>query len=301
MRNIIVCGVCSILCLSVINVSAAEKGKALIHIDAARVAIEAATPKVGDNKAATADLELARASLKKAEDAYEKGKPMFGMGDIKPELEQIIKHFTGLTELAVSLADTHLAKARAEAELEPIEKQLTVAKAKVKLFEDRKAEIEQLKVEAAKYQAVAKELETLKADKEKITARLDALITDKSDLAKKNEALTSEIARLSALRDTPETPKAKPAVKNDAAPVATPGVVPPPAPALTPPKAKQTPAAIPIPPAETKTEQVPIVPPNAAPTGIPAEAKLQTPVKEQPAPTTATSDAPAVESKKTTP
>lgn len=195
MRNIIFYCTLIMLCMPVINVSAAEKSKILIQIDAARTSIDAATPKVGDNKTAAGDLDQARTLLKQAEATYEKGRPLFGIGDLKPEVEQNVSHLIGLSELAVQLADIHLATARSESELGAIEKQLASVKAKVKLFEDRKAEIERLKTEVAKYQAAVKELETLKTENQKLNAQLSTLTTEKNELNKKNESLAVELAK----------------------------------------------------------------------------------------------------------
>lgn len=195
MKNIIFYCTLAMLCMPVINVSAAEKSKLLIQIDAARTSIDAATPKVGDNKTAAGDLDQARTLLKQAEATYEKGRPLFGIGDLKPEVEQNVRHLIGLSELAVQLADIHLATARSESELGAIEKQLASVKAKVKLFEDRKAEMERLKTEAAKYQTAVKDMETLKAENDKLNAQLRTLTTERNELNKKNELLAVELAK----------------------------------------------------------------------------------------------------------
>lgn len=194
---------------------AAEKSKILAQIDASRAAVDALAGKAGENREAAAALEQARASLKKASDLYGKGRQVLGInigfGDLKPEAEEEIKGYLGVADNAVATATSRLERARAATELEAIDKQLTIVKAKVKVFEERKAELEKLKAEAAKCQTASKELEALKAEKISLTMQVELLMAERSksdklkseqaDLLPKLETLKVENSRLSGQVD----------------------------------------------------------------------------------------------------
>lgn len=205
MRDTIIMAFVLVL-MNAVGADAAEKSWALLKIDATRGAIEGFAARVRENKAATGDLEMARTSLKKAEEVYEKGRQMFGFGDVKPEAEQDIKHYTGMAELAISLGNSRIEKARAETEFELLGKQLAAVKDKLKVFEDRKAEIEKIKADAAKMPLLSKELETVKSEKALLATQVELLMAErgrsdklkdeKIDLVKKIEELKAENARL---------------------------------------------------------------------------------------------------------
>ena len=205
MRNIMIMAFMFVL-MTAYGVDAAEKSKTLSLIDATRGAIDGFVARAGENKAVAADVELARASLKKAEDAYEKGRQLFGFGDVKPEAELDIKHYAGLAELAISLGSSRIEKARVEVEFEALGKQLAEVKAKVKVFEDRKAEIDKLKADAAKLPIISKELEVIKSEKALLATQVELLMAERgqsdklkvgnAELTRKIEELKAENARL---------------------------------------------------------------------------------------------------------
>ncbi len=171
-----------------------EKDKTQIRIDAAATAIEATSARAKGNQDAGSDLDQARSYLKQAQESYQKGKQLFGFGGLKPEAEQEIIGLLDMADLAMVMATSRMEKARAASDLEPIEKQMAVVKAKIKIFEDRKAELEKLRADASKYQAVAKEIETLKAEKEALTAQVKQL-TEERVAADKLKTQNSEQAR----------------------------------------------------------------------------------------------------------
>lgn len=234
------------LLLSASAALAAEKSKALVQLDTARAAVEAMAARAGDNREAAAGLELARAAIKKGADAAEKGRQMFGFGGIRPEAEQEVKNYADIAELETAAVASRLEKARSAAELEALDKQLAVVKARIKLFEDRKAELEKYKTEAAKCQGAAGEIETLKAEKARLSARID-----------KQEA---EIRELKArLEDA-----AKPDACKEAAPATAPAKTLP-VPAVPEPRPVETPAAQePAPAAPAPTAEIPVAKEPAA-------------------------------------
>ena len=183
----------SIFCISASVSSAAEKSKTLLKLEASTAAVEALAGRTGENREASADLEQARGFLKKATDAHEKGRQLLGFsiggfGTLKPEAEEEIKGYLEISDLSVTTASSRLEKARAANELEAIEKQLNNVKAKMKAFEDRKAELEKLKADAAKCGTAAREVETLKSEKALLTAQLEKLTAERG----KSEKATVE-------------------------------------------------------------------------------------------------------------
>lgn len=188
---------------------AAEKNKTLIQLDATRSAVESAAAKVEGNKEAVADLERARTALKYADESYKGGKSMFGFGDISPETEKEIKLAVDMADIATASALSRLEFVRATAELDAIEKQFVVVKGKLKIFEERKAELDKLRLDAAACRKISNELEIIKLEKATLAAQIDQLSSERSradklkiellELTRKLDELKAENARLSTL------------------------------------------------------------------------------------------------------
>lgn len=199
----------SVLCVSVTTAFAADKSRILSQLDATRAVVETAAGKIEGNREAAGDLERARAALKDADESFKSGKSMFGFGDISPEAENEIKLAVDMAELATATALTRMEFVRATAELDAIEKQFTAVKGKLKLFEDRKAELERLRLEAAACQKTGKEIETIKAEKAALMAQVEQLAAERSradklkieqlELTRKLDEMKAENARLSTL------------------------------------------------------------------------------------------------------
>ncbi len=192
------------------------------QIDAARVAIDATASKVEGSKEALADLAQARNGVAAAEESLKAGKSMFGFGDIGPDTAKEVKQAMELVEIATASALSRIEFTRATAELDAIEKQYTLVTAKLKIFDERKAELVRLRQEAASSQATTKENEELKGEKAALTAQVgqltaelhktEKLKTEQAELMRKLEELKGENSRLTGqaekLRGTtaPQTP-----------------------------------------------------------------------------------------------
>lgn len=199
----------STFCVSVSSASAAEKSKTFIQLDAVRSAVETAAGKIEGNKAAAADLERARAALKSADESYNSGKSMFGFGSINPETEKEIKLAVDSAGLAAATALSRIEFVQATAEFEAIEKQFAAVKAKLKIFEDRKAELERLRLEADVCRKTSNELEIIKIERDTLASQADQHAAERSradklkiehlESARKFDEMKAENARLSAL------------------------------------------------------------------------------------------------------
>ena len=182
------------------SVDAAEKAEVLSKIEGARAAVENFAAKAKNNGTVIADIEAARSYLRKAAQAFEEGKQMFGLGGLKPAAEQEISHSIGMAELNIALAESRLAKEKTSEELAAINAQLDKVKAKVKVFDDKKAVIEKLRVDAAKYEAAAKELATLKTDKALLISQVEMLMAERKQFEKLKEEKGELIRQLDELK-----------------------------------------------------------------------------------------------------
>jgi hypothetical protein len=204
----------ALICLSATPLLAAEKSKTVIQCDIARTAVDSAASKVEGNKEAVADLERAKAALKSADDCYNAGKSFFG--SVSPEADKEMKLAVDAAELATAAALSHVDYAKAASELEAIDKQTTVVKAKLKLFDDRKAELERLRAESVASQKISKELETIKAEKAALATQVEQLNAERSradklkieqlELTRKLDEAKAENARLSGLLEKQSKP-----------------------------------------------------------------------------------------------
>lgn len=191
------------------NTWAAEKNKTLIQLDATRSAVETAAGLTEGNKEAALDIERARTALKYADESHNSGKSMFGFGSISPEAEKEIKLAVEMADLATATALSRVEFVRATAELDGIEKQFVTVKAKLKLFEDRTAELVKLRSGAEVCRKTTNELEVIKLEKAALATQVDQLGAERSradklkieqlETTRKLEEMKAENARLSAL------------------------------------------------------------------------------------------------------
>lgn len=198
---------------------AADKPDYPAQLHAAKNAVEETAAKVGNYPLALTEIEKARASLKRAEQAYDKGRQWMGLGGLKPEAEQEVKHNLLMVEMATTLAGSRAAKGRNEEEAAGLDKQLAVLKARVKLLEDRKAEEERLRQATQKGDAATKELAGAKADNAKLLTQIEQLTAEKKKLDEQISSLTAEknslANQLDVLKKAAATPapQAAPAAK----------------------------------------------------------------------------------------
>lgn len=172
-----------------------EKTKAQGQIEAAKAAIEAFARKSKDNKLVAQDIEAARSAMKRSEESLASNRSMFGLGDISPETAGSVKHLTDLVDMHLTLGQSRLDSAKAAEELNLLSAQVAKVKARVKVFEDRKAELERLRGVQVKYEALLKEMEQLKSEKEQLAAKEAKLLDGQKALNIEIDYLKGELAR----------------------------------------------------------------------------------------------------------
>lgn len=163
----------SAVCLCGSAAFAADKSKAVIQLDSARAALDSMSGKAAGKSEASADLDRARTAIRKGSELAEKGRQMFGFGEIRPEVEREIKNYAEIAELSTAAAGSRVERSRAAIELETLEKQLAAVRTKTRIFEDRKAELDKCKSDATRFQSAARELEALKTENAQLSARLE--------------------------------------------------------------------------------------------------------------------------------
>lgn len=192
----------TLVMLSVLPALSAEKADLPTQIAASKASIENIAASVGNYPKALIEIEKARMSLKKAEQAYDKGQKWMGLGGVKPEAEQEVLHNLKMVEMATGLATSRAAKGRNDEETSAVKKQLEVVKARVKQLEDRTTEEDRLRQTAQKYESAAKDLANLKADQAKLITQLEQVTGDKKKLEAQIATLTEEKTALAVQLDT---------------------------------------------------------------------------------------------------
>jgi len=196
---------CLTLLSAPLAVQAGEKTKAQTQLEAAKAAIEAFAKKSDECKLVTGDLEAAHSFLKKGEEAYSGGRTMFGLGDVNPEAGQEIKFDTDMVELYLALGQSRIDNAKSTDELVVMSGLVAKMKAKVKVFDDRKAELEKLRASLVKFDATVKELDEAKAENARLAKKAGKLELERKAADAELDRLKAELARrdLAAAQATP--------------------------------------------------------------------------------------------------
>jgi hypothetical protein len=186
---------CLTLLIAPLAAQAGEKPKSQVQIEAARAAIDAFTKKSDENKLVAGDLEAARSALKRGEEAFANGRSMFGLGDVNPEAGQEIKFDTDMVELYLTLGQSRIDSAKSAEELTVMSGQVAKMRAKVKVFDDRKAELAKLRTNLVKYDAAVKELVAAKAENVRLTEKAGKMELERKAIEMDLEHLKAELAK----------------------------------------------------------------------------------------------------------
>ncbi|GFO55688.1 hypothetical protein GMSM_26950 [Geomonas sp. Red276] len=195
MRRLI--AICLVALLIPVAAFADEKSKAQKELETAKVAIDAFSNKAGESKLVTADVEAARGMLKKGEEAFKAGLPTL-FGDLKPEAGRDVKHFAAMVELYLAMGQTKLDKEKDTEELKVMTAQITKLKARVKVFEDRNAELEKLRSDAILWDTAIKEMETVKSENAKLKEKNNKLIMERKNMTAEIEKLKADLEKYKA-------------------------------------------------------------------------------------------------------
>jgi len=198
MRTIVTIAIAALL-FGAPETQAADRAKSQGQIDSARSALNDFKAKAGENKIVAADIAAAEQNLEKAAAALKGGEKMFG--GLTDEAEANVRHQTALLDLNLKVAVSKLEKSRIEAESTVLGKKIAVVQAKVKIFDDFRAEIARLKSELSTSEKACRELDTLKKDKSALEEQVARLTRDKEQLdtvKAENLRLSSQLDKLQA-------------------------------------------------------------------------------------------------------
>jgi len=190
---------------------AADRSKSQAQIETAQTALNDFKARAAaDATFASSELESAVRYLEKAAAALKAGEKMFG--GLSDEAEQDVKHETEMLDVTLKLAATKIERAKIEAESKTLGKKVDAVKAKLKIFDDFRAEIARLKGELATNEKAVKEVEALKAEKGALEAQITKLSTEKGQLdtlKEENLNLTRKLEKFEAVQKSVQpSPKA---------------------------------------------------------------------------------------------
>jgi hypothetical protein len=179
------------------DIHAADRAKSQAQIDSGRTALSDFKAKAGESKIITDELNAAERNLEKAASAQKAGEKMFG--GLTDEAEADVRHEMTILDLNLKLAASKLEKSRIGAESAVLGKKIETVQAKVKIFDDFRAEIARLKSELAATEKGGKELEKLKKEKgsmEEQVLDLKKGVKQLETLKAENLKLTSQLEKL---------------------------------------------------------------------------------------------------------
>jgi outer membrane protein OmpA-like peptidoglycan-associated protein len=166
---------------------AADNEKMPAYYESAKALIEKLTARGDDTRPFTDDILVAQNYLRNAESEYKKN---LSWGKLEKSAEPQVKYYAAMAELQAGIVASRLARIDQERERQRLERLTVETRGKIKVFDDKNAEIERLSAELAGKKGEAanlgKELAQLKSDKASQEATLNAAVTGlNSDVAAK--------------------------------------------------------------------------------------------------------------------
>jgi len=145
---------------------AADSAKVLLAIENTKTSLGNVIDKSAGAKEYQDDIITAQNYLKLAESEYKKNIGI--LGNLKDEAEPTVSHYIDMANATMAIVLSRIEKANQVREGEEIDKSIRKIKAKIKVFDDKNAEIERLKAESGSSRgtvaSVSKELADLKAE-----------------------------------------------------------------------------------------------------------------------------------------
>jgi outer membrane protein OmpA-like peptidoglycan-associated protein len=178
------------------NTVLADKDQLQFSIQKVKADIEKSQKKSEEVKVSINELQKAREYLKQAETELAKSKNWRGTLDKKAE--PLITYYTEMAEIYTSIAFSRLEKVTQEKENTRLEKQIPEIEARIKVFDDKNAEIKKLKEILEKPQGkirdVNSEITSLKKEKAELLGQVAQLKTEKEKFSGKIETLNEVVA-----------------------------------------------------------------------------------------------------------
>jgi chromosome segregation ATPase len=173
----------------------ADKEQLQFAIQKVKTDIEKGQKKSEEVKISIIELQKAREYLQQAETELAKRKNW--RGALSKEVEPLIAYYTEMAEIHAAMAFSRLEKIDQERENARLEKQIPEIEAKIKVFDDKNAEIRKLKEELEKPKGktrdVNSEITNLKKEKAELTDQVSQLKAEKEKFSGKIETLNEVV------------------------------------------------------------------------------------------------------------
>lgn len=178
------------------DTAVADKEQLQFSIQKVKTDIEKNQKKGEEVKLDILELQKARDFLKQAETELVKNKNW--RGALNKDAEPLIAYYTEMAEIYTAIAFSRLSKFEQDKENTRLEKQIPELEAKIKIFDDKNAEIKKLKEELEKPQSkirdVNTEIASLKKEKAELAEQLSQMKAEKEKLSGKAETLNELVA-----------------------------------------------------------------------------------------------------------
>jgi chromosome segregation ATPase len=173
----------------------ADKEQLQFSIQKAKSDIEKVQKKSEEVKISINELKKASELLKQAETELTKSKNWRGV--LNKEAEPLIAYYTEMAEINTAIASSRLEKIDQEKENTRLEKLIPELEAKIKIFDDKNAEIKKLKEELekpkGKMRDVNSEINALRKEKIELNEQLSQLKAEKEKSSGKTETLNEVV------------------------------------------------------------------------------------------------------------
>lgn len=181
-----------------VTAALADKEQLQFAIQKVKTDIEKCQKKSEEVKIPINELKKAREYLKEADTELVKNKNWRGALD--KEAEPLITYYTEMAEIYTAIAFSRLEKSDQERENARLEKQIPEIEAKIKIFDDKNAEIKKLKEELEKPQGqirnVNSEITNLKKEKTELIDQVSQLKSEKEKFSGKIETLNEVVVSI---------------------------------------------------------------------------------------------------------
>jgi chromosome segregation ATPase len=174
----------------------ADKDQLLFSIQKVKSDIEKVQKKSEEAKISISELKKASEFLQQADSVLTKNKNWRGV--LNKEVEPLIAYYTEMAEINTSIASSRLEKIDQEKDNARLEKMIPELEAKIKIFDDKNAEIKKLKEELekpkGKMKDVNSEINALKKEKTELNEQISLLKAEKEKSSGKTETLNEVVA-----------------------------------------------------------------------------------------------------------
>lgn len=184
---------------------AADKTRVLLALEQAKNAVNQLNLRSSGSSLVEADLTAARRYLQQAETLYKESTSWMSLRGMSDDTESEIVNYAGISEHTAKTGLSKIERQTVDQEYEQLDKKVNIAKDKIRVLEEKAAEMANLKATTSKLQSAVKEAAVLKADQ----ASLEQIKNDYALLLQKSETLKNDNKNLLEQLESQKLEKAK--------------------------------------------------------------------------------------------